>query len=209
MFQPWLTDSWGRPDNALGGVKLMVLGESHYGEDLDANFTRWLIERHVGGTPEPLLSKVETLLQPQVPSLNMGSGGDRNALWSSMVFWNFVPVTVGPNRKYRPTSAMWNAGRTEFRRKLEEHQPEAVLVLGKTLWHEMPWSDEQPAPTFNLRGKPEPFRRYRLQAGADESAYAAAAFVNHPTGSHGWKVSDWLDVSAHLFAEARRERPEA
>ncbi len=30
MFHPWIGSEWGQPGNALGGVRLLVVGESHY-----------------------------------------------------------------------------------------------------------------------------------------------------------------------------------
>lgn len=30
MFKPWIGTAWAKPDNAIGGLRLLVLGESHY-----------------------------------------------------------------------------------------------------------------------------------------------------------------------------------
>jgi hypothetical protein len=207
MYKPWIKDLWGKPENALGGAKLMLVGESHYGSHVgdtgDEGLTVRVVQEHIDVARTKLFSKIENLLQHQVDGLNLELPGNRQAFWSSVLFCNYIPVSVGPDFTHRPTNEMWELGKDVFTTLLQEHKPDAVLVLAKGVWDWMPQSDVRPAPKFRLRGSDVEFRQFKYLNG-EEICVVPAAYVNHPTGSRGWETSKWLEVPAHLFTQIRR-----
>jgi hypothetical protein len=63
---------------------------------------------------------------------------EREEVWSSVVFSNFVQQVVGYGPTARPTPQMWTAGQTAFRSILAALQPDIVLVFGFELWDKLP-----------------------------------------------------------------------
>ena len=145
---------------------------------------RLLTERDAGGEPK--------LYEPE-------------ALWSSIVFYNFVPVIVGQRPKVRPTGEMWEAGAKPFLHVLKECEAEAVLVLGKELWHKMPVSHE-PARYFDFEKSSRAARRYFLHGSAERSPYrVTATYIDHPS-SFGWESGRWRPVVDYLLASIEEDR---
>ena len=214
MFEPWRGSDWGRPDNALGGVRLMLLGESHYGDAhevgaQDPLMTQWVVRHYLNGglasQAKGFFTKVAALLAGSTKAAD-GEELDREAIWSSVMFYNYVPVVVANSPGVRPTPEMWAGGQEPFLKVIEQNEVEAVLVLGKQLWDNMPPSDE-PATTFDFEGSQKWVRRYLFHGRPERGLQRViATHINHPSGSRGWTGARWLPVVDHLFDEVRRER---
>ena len=170
-FHPWVGARYGR-DNRFGGVRLLVLGESHYGsgeEDHDTTqdvVRRWGQElpevrgnehRHLGfftKTSKLLRRDPEWLTQP-----------DREAIWDDVAFYNFVQTFVdGPRNE--PAIAQWCDGQKPLDTVLSTLKPSAVLVLGK-----------------RLAGNIVALDTDWLTITFDMSRTAPAAVVTHPSGA--------------------------
>lgn len=199
----------------------MVVGESHYSSDHSVgsvvpDMTQWAVEHYLNGGLAPqakgFFTRVGGLLAARRgPSSDTEEApphgneiDDRVAIWSSIVFYNYVPVVVADGPRIRPTQAMWDAGREPFFEVMRRSQAEAVLVLGEALWNNMPASDE-PAYTFDFEGQPKWARRYSLSGSGDVPNRVTATYINHPS-SHGWSGTRWRPVVDFLFLAIEAER---
>jgi hypothetical protein len=63
---------------------------------------------------------------------------EREDVWSSLIFANFVQRLVGYGPTAKPTPHMWATGHTAFRSILAALQPDVVLVFGFELWDKLP-----------------------------------------------------------------------
>lgn len=135
LFEPWVGKQFA--DGNRFGVRILVLGEAHYGKDCEARATvtieviRWLAQsiRH------PFFTKVSKVL--------LGLGKDtwiddnaRAEVWEQVAFYNYIQGFVGNRARVRPSSEMWERAQGPFFEVLDKLRPQVVLVLGKELaWH--------------------------------------------------------------------------
>lgn len=139
IFKPWVGPKYASADNHFDR-RLLVLGESHYGpvgaECPDTTIE--VVQRYTqGGARLAFFTKIAKVL--------LGLDGTTwlsNALlmetFQNIAFYNYIPMFVGDYARQRPTSEMWEAGRTPFIKVLDQLQPQLVIILGKTLNHHVP-----------------------------------------------------------------------
>lgn len=189
LFRPWKP----RGENPrLEGVRLLVLGESHYEEPEDgvvdgapelAGLTRWVVQTWGLSPPRRLgfFANLFAVLMGESWSLD----GDHGRLWNSVFYYNYVQSLVHGGPRHAPTDAQFQASEAAFRIMLEDIRPEAVLVLGQRLWNNMAtedgWASDPPAALSRVCA-------YRL---ADGSAVYAVA-INHPS-SFGFSTGRWRE----------------
>jgi hypothetical protein len=129
VFQPWVGNLY-RASNRFG-VRVLVLGESHYGDESETRPTvttevvRWLAqdERHA------FFTKVSKVL--------LGLDGDtwlndeaRGEVWEHVAFYNYIQGFVSTDPRVRPTTEMWENSREPFLQVVRELNPQLILVLG-------------------------------------------------------------------------------
>lgn len=212
MFREWRGPRWGEWDNALGGARILVLGESHYSDihevgSVVPDMTEWMASRYLSGEIDAAAKRFCTrIANTLAPAARPGSSA--NDIWESIVFYNFIPVVLAEGaHAERPTDELWRQGRQPFMQVLRRVEAEAVLVLGNTLWHHMEWSHDQPAPSYGLEGETRSARRYTLhEPPMTGTRRAVAAHVPHPTGSRGFSPARWAGVVEYLVAEIRAAR---
>ncbi|NCT66558.1 MAG: hypothetical protein GXC76_02825 [Rhodanobacteraceae bacterium] len=137
VFEPWIGSKY-RGDNRFG-VRVLVLGESHYGDKSETRRTvttevvRWLAqdERHAFFTK---ISKVllgldkTTWIDDEV----------RGEVWEHVAFYNYIQEFVSTDSRVSPLDEMWAAAPAPFLHVLSELEPNVVLVLGKRLSAHLP-----------------------------------------------------------------------
>jgi hypothetical protein len=140
MFNPWKGSNWGLRSNLLGGVRLLVLGESHYTNPDHPELVGQCV-------PETTIEVVEDLaifgrhrfftgltqIVSGRPKWQM-SREEVQAVWSAIAFANYVPVFVGTGPRIRPTNAMFESGHDPFAEMLADLEPQAIIVCGHALW---------------------------------------------------------------------------
>ena len=108
MARPWIGNEWGQSDNLLGGLRIMILGESHYHdkEPIETevpDMTEHVVDRYLRGDRyHAFLSKIERLLV-----------GDRQSwrptdFWNSVVFYNYIPVVAANEARQAPPEELWH-----------------------------------------------------------------------------------------------------
>lgn len=120
-------DLWVGPGYAGTPHKVLLLGESTYGDDggLTACISRW-IHRDVR---DFTFARLFNLLSGH--RTESATVAQRMAFWHDISFYNFVPGNVGPTNASRPTAKHWRSGEQPLRDMLARLQPDAVLILGK------------------------------------------------------------------------------
>ena len=168
-FHPWVGEHYR---NSMFGVRLLVLGESHYGETIDENSDITSIVVRLWGQEHRsrFFTKIAQVLLRRTDTLTDRTRAD---VWEHVAFYNYVQTFVGPGPRIPPTPAEWAAADVPFRVVLGELQPNAVLVLGRRLWYHI---------CFKLPG-------------------VAFAHILHPSSSH-MSVADSIPVLEGLLRRA-------
>lgn len=122
-----MTEIWIGQDYEVSGKRILVLGESWYGqlESLSDYIPKWA----AGKIRDNTFSRI----------FNAGSGSHTSKaaeheilqFWNSIAFYNFVVGTVGDTREHRPTKEQYESSKGPLRLVLEGLKPKGVWILGK------------------------------------------------------------------------------
>ncbi len=186
-YQPWMnTEFFGKQDNFIKGVRLLVLGESHYDADDDEalrpTFTQYVVNKHAKKRGKRFFTNITQLVAGRHHSAI--SDEERARLWDSIAFYNYVSEIVGSAPRVRPTKAMFERSHVPFVRTLRGVRPDCVLVLGYANWNAL-LDNEGKSRSENtlytdIRGTP-------------------AACVRHPSSGFNW--SKQREVFDELIAK--------
>ena len=192
-FRPWAPQA-GAP--LFLGLRLLLLGESHYddwepgerGAEEAADVTAWVVERHALGVRRRRF--FGNVFEAVTGDCWSEGSQEVRRFWQGVWFYNFIQDFVGPDWSCRPTGAMFRQSAPAFFEVLNEIRPDAVLVLGKTLWSQMPDADLVATDAEGLS--------YKYQwIGGD----AQAACTRHP--SRGFSPGVWHPHIANFLDAAR------
>ncbi len=147
-FLPWVGSDY--ENGGIFGLKVMILGESHYDVGESRQATMEVMEAVLGGHEKPkrrFWTNVEIALVggKQV-------GGDRNRFWHSVLFYNYIQESLtGP--RIPPRYALFQAAEGAFLEVVERKSPDFILVLGERLWKNLPLDRQGPelSPTRGTR----------------------------------------------------------
>lgn len=125
---PWIGKNYGR--GSRFGVKLLVLGEAHYGssEEMTPEFTRDVIRdwNH----------RFFTVIAKVLTGTGAGEEIPRQAceeIRDEIAFYNYIQSFVGNKPGTTPTPDQWKDAHAPFQTVLQKLRPDAVLVLGYEL----------------------------------------------------------------------------
>ena len=165
VFKPWVGEKYN--EEGLYGVKILFLGESHYGTkgnekpETTINVVKRLAlceERcHRFFTTTAKLALLKN-------SKNSITKKERKELWNKVAFYNYIQEFVANKARVRPSDEMWSFSEKAFLDVIEELQPQLIVVLGKELGRKLPSIPNN----------------------------IVVCRVNHP--SSGFKYSEWLPV---------------
>lgn len=199
-FLAWMGRSYCQ--GISDGIRLLVLGESHYGNPHEAErlMTRKVVEDQLLGTSrQGFLTTLHRLVRE---ATEPGRGSSEISFWNQVAFYNYVQELVGPKSRIRPSRQAWQRSAPAFVQQLEQLQPHAVLVCGRALWDHLKEVD-------GLTGAPEVDA-----ANADIStctllirgrAVGVAAPINHPS-SRGFRRERWRPIVTTLLRRAQAVR---
>ena len=124
-------------NNSIYGVRVMILGLSHYGdyEDQYPEFTRDVINENAYSAGNRFFTLLTNLLRL---SKIAPSDDERKAAWEHVVFYNYIQDIVGATGRISPTTEMWNAAKRPFLNVVQELKPQLIIVLGTQLWDQLP-----------------------------------------------------------------------
>ena len=140
-FHPWIGSHYGRESRF--GVRLLVLGESHYGQpgedDEPRTFTQDVVRDYSGPHRHPYFTTIAKVLRGDTDWID---DEERAAIWENIAFYNYIQ-TLLPAPGIPPKAAQWDAGHGPFLTVLNTLQPDAVLVVGQRLWGQI---EQMPRP---------------------------------------------------------------
>jgi hypothetical protein len=172
---PYIGAHYGNP-SALG-VRVMVLGESHYDKDgpLHRTYTRDVLEDFGDGFA--FFTKVAGVFYGRKPNAEM-----KRQFWPTIVFYNFIQESVGIGPGIRPKPEMWARGASPLLEVLTRCRPNFVLVLGMDLWNNLGIPLTEGPILHRDDGHREASNLYR-----DEVLFLK---ITHPS-SYGWTYRKW------------------
>lgn len=135
VFQPWVGSEY--QTGGVYGYKVLVLGESHYGEATDATdetigVVKEFVYEYWGAPYQQTFLCFERALAGREISQE-----EREQLWNSVLFYNyFQKSTTGP--RTAPDMAAQKDSEEAFRELLEQYQPDAIIVWGARLYQLLP-----------------------------------------------------------------------
>lgn len=135
-FLPWVGREYGV--NPIHGRRILILGESHYNRggkySAHSEFTRnCIIEQIKGERRGRFWTNVAIALMGAKPKQE-----DKANFWNRVCFYNYVQKFAGDGPRIRPTDTMWKTSSEAFHFVLREVKPELMVVLGYSLWKNIP-----------------------------------------------------------------------
>jgi hypothetical protein len=173
MWTPWIGSKYEQQ-------KLLLLGESHY-DWVDEE--TGILQRPepdapcmvVGESRVAPLKGAPTMIKLTRALCNGESPSPEQAAeaWDGVAFTNYIPVSVGLGPRPRPSPVAWRQAAEQWHRILERLKPRVVIVLGLTMWNNMP--ETQVIESDLVQG-------YSLENGDTAMCYA----INHPARGPSW-----------------------
>lgn len=200
QFDPWKPD---RPDPRWAGVRLLLVGESHYDEGISRTADearRETIETvRLYGTEAKTYQRFFANTYAAVTGGGWSDAwGAYRSFWNSVFFYNYVQEFVSGGARDRPTSSAFAEAGPAFLRTLDELAPEAVLVLGSATWQAM--TTERGRRVEAGEGGPPDLWAYRI---GEREAFVT--YIRHPSSTGFSAVREHPRVAAFLdFVVAHR-----
>jgi hypothetical protein len=115
------------------GPKILILGESHYGEgELEPDSTIKVVRHH--RHEHSFFSKVARLFKDIDPSYS-----NEEYFWLHRVaFCNYLQEKAGDRPRATPPPELWEPAERAYREVLRELQPALVVAVGARLWKALP-----------------------------------------------------------------------
>ena len=183
-FQPWVGDQY-ETSKLMGGKRVMLLGESHYewldGQTLGINATQNSIENGIAGKKQRFRTRVAATFLGHLPIID----SERHDFWHSIVFANYVPVSVGRGANAEPTEEMWEAGVARFAELIKTHTPDFLVVLGHALWQRMHYTFVMDGHAERHQNAVNEWRTWRYRYANGKSLFACA--TKHPSRNYNYK----------------------
>jgi len=153
----------------------MILGESHYqwdkGIPLTQDLTTQCIEEQISDEDrKQFWTNIAIAFLNRYPTKE-----DKYRFWHSVAFYNYIQANVGFGPRVRPTPDMWRMSQAPFFDVLKELKPEVIIVLGYTLWNQLPDVGRH-GPRIDGAKQDE---TWRYSVGVDTEALAYA--IRHPS----------------------------
>jgi len=136
--RPWVGNLF-----CAGSHRLMILGESHHGDDPGAtDVTVAVVERWLSGDTSAtykFFTNIAVALSGEEP-WRLRNATARSAVFSRIMFYNYLlAIMSGPRAK--PTRENFSESEQAFRNILELYRPNHIVVCGKRLWNQLPYFD--------------------------------------------------------------------
>lgn len=175
MFKPWIGSEFGKTGNSVNGNRVLILGESHYTENIDfiAKCDPEDTENVVNYLAIDTRYRFFTTLSKLITGVAHGQWSDdeNRDFWQSVAFYNFIPVFLPKGG--RPDNKTWISGAGPFNQVLAETKPDTIIVCGLELW----WWVMNSLPGGTTDNDPN--------RGIGGIGTGIGVRIPHPTGSRG------------------------
>ena len=137
-FEPWIGDKYR--NEGLNGLNLLILGESHYGEEGTERpgFTRHVVRKWGQENRHRFFTTTAKVV------LGLGSSYISNSkradFWDRVAFANYIQTFVAEDAesRKRPTDEMWQEAQEALPITIEKTSPDAIVVLGIEVERRLP-----------------------------------------------------------------------
>ncbi|WP_296704414.1 hypothetical protein [Thiocapsa sp. UBA6158] len=115
-------------------IKILILGESHYGVDQDQhlNFTTDLVQIHLSRKNIRFLTKVAKLV-----AAGEIAPSQRDIFWDDIAYTNFIGEIAAAKAREAPSTDLFKRWAPQYRETLAAIAPDVVYVCGFRLWDAM------------------------------------------------------------------------
>lgn len=161
--------------------RVMVLGDSHYGDVPRAEITREVMRWYLDPDTERE-GWMNTFVKFERSLVGHETDwAERRAIWDSVMFYNYLQVLLsGPREAGTPEQYRDSAG--AFYQVMEQHRPEVLIVWGKRLWDKLPGEGWEDGSRVEVEGYEVPNGYYNLKNGHRVRAFC----VYHPSVGYDW-----------------------
>ena len=179
-FDPWIgNDYW---NGGCFDKKILVLGESHYGQDTGSSKTIDLLyDQACSHYTMAAYTNFERALNGCETDCD-----DRERIWNSVAFYNYVQSCVSKSRK-SPKQCQFEESEDAFFEVLEYLEPDVVLVWGSRLWENLPYTNFESWSDCEYEGYSYRSGSYTTDSGLVIPCYE----IQHPSSGFSW--SWWHD----------------
>lgn len=135
IFLPWKPPG----DPRFQGIRLLIVGESHYDEgdppppEKWSAFTTEIVTRW-GSNAEGYTRFFGNIYATFNENGAHWSSDEFKRFWSKIFFYNYVQSFVAGKARARPTSKQFADSADAFHTMLDDLKPEAIVVMGQTTW---------------------------------------------------------------------------
>ncbi|EFD5358390.1 hypothetical protein [Escherichia coli] len=133
-FMPFIGSKY---EDSIYGVRVLVLGLSHYGDDDDnyPEFTRDVVAENAYKSGNRFFTILSNVLRLSRDNIN---DEQRRLVWANVSFYNYIQEIVGDKGRISPTREMWHNANAPFLDIVKQLKPDVILVLGTELWDQLP-----------------------------------------------------------------------
>jgi hypothetical protein len=173
-FLPWIGTEYKEQP-----ARLLLLGESHYGDDPAI----WATDPQLA-TIECTQAYVDGLWRHRYWTniMKVVEGGnyweiDRVIFWSKVSLYNYIQRLVSEEPGVAPTEHMWRDATQGFGSVLQHLDPTHILVLSKRLWDRLPQDSYRSESTIVCNGHTREIRKFYF----GPQGVAIATCLPHPS----------------------------
>ena len=189
FFQPFVGKDYAHV--GIFSKRIMILGESHYCDEDCADcgccqahrecaaFTDQVVRQYLDGCKDDwarTFLKFERSLVGHETSM-----AERQQIWQSVMFYNYLQVAMGGPRAAGTTAQYRQAGDALYE-VMEKYLPDCIIAWGNRLWDRLPdrqWTDGK---DITIDGYRVATGHYTLRSGKQVRVMA----VNHPSVGYSW-----------------------
>jgi hypothetical protein len=202
-FLPWVGRAY--TDGVIDGMRVLVLGESHYSFGLPADrqrgLTQLVIEEELDGKMRHrFISGVTSVL------FDRGAVDDRArfaTLWHALAFYKYVQEYAGDGPRKRPSDAAWQRAASPFRYVLAALKPDFVLACGRALYKRL--KQVEGLTPYGEYGKDDDHRTRSRLIDIGAGRRGVLGMIYHPA-SFGFRGVEWQPRVREYLARARQVR---
>lgn len=189
-FNPWVGADYF--SGGLFGIRIMVLGESHYcgelckGCETDfksrcSGFTTNVVRAYLD-TANEREGWMSTYLKFERSLVNHETvPAESSGIWNSLLFYNFLQLAMqGPRQA--GTAQQYRDAAQPFFEVLDKYQPDLLIVWGKRLWGNLPGERWKDGEEKNVDGRDVDNGYYMLSGGKT----VRVVCVYHPSVGYSW-----------------------
>lgn len=183
FFMPWVGKQYAT--GGIFGKRILVLGESHYGDGEPSPDTTVRVFEEYLGCPETVPSYLQSFHKFERSLVGTKTDSQqRHQIWDSLLFYNFVQEvsTDAPRQTLGVKNPRQSA--EAFFEVLETYRPEYIIAWGYRLWDKLltteswEWGEE-----IVVDGLPAiRFGYYTLSDGTRIKAIP----IKHPSAGYSW-----------------------